>query len=177
MKIMRAVSISCVVCLSGSGLAGTQSARADDCALVATDAWIAQAKLPHATTHVMSVPGKPPTRVEMIFSGDKVYVQMNGTWLSMAYSAQEQIDTLNAARKRTEKATPTCQKLGSEPINGEAAALLIMHSEANGKTSEARVWLSDKTGLLLKSEVHLDSGTVITDNFRYGNIEVPAGVK
>ena len=132
--------------------------------------------MPHAATRVMSVPGRPPTRVEMIFAGDKVYMQINGTWRSMPYSAQALIDALNAARKRTEQ-TATCQKLASEPINGEVASLLIMHSEANGKATETRTWISDKTGLPLKSEIHLDNGTVITDDFRYGNVEAPLDVQ
>ena len=73
--------------------------------------------------------------------------------------------------------TNMLQKLASEPINGEAVSLLAAHSEANGKASDSRIWISNKTGLPLKSEVHLSSGTVVTDDFRYGNIEAPPGVK
>ena len=90
---------------------------------------------------------------------------------------QEQIDTINAAAKRAEQTTHTCQKLAGEPINGEAASLLVIHSEVNGKASDEREWISDKTGLPLKSEVHLSSGKVLTDEFRYGAIEAPPGVK
>jgi hypothetical protein len=169
---MRAVSLSCVVFLAGGVLTGIPVAWADDCTL-ASDAAIAQAKVPHAVTRVMTVPGKPATQVEMIFVGDKAYTQRNGTWQSMPSSAQDQIETISAARKRAEQTPHTCQKVGGEPINGEATALIAMHSE----TSDARIWISDKTGLPLKSEVHLSSGTVITDNFRYGNIEAPPGAK
>jgi hypothetical protein len=176
MKIMRAVSISFIVCLAGAVLAGAPGARADDCALIPA-ASIAQAKVPRAVTHVTAVPGKPPTRAEMIFMSDKAYMQVNGAWQSIAYSAQQQIDTINAAIKRTEQAPHSCQKLASEPINGEAVSLLAAHSEANGKASDSRIWISNKTGLPLKSEVHLSSGTVVTDDFRYGNIEAPPGVK
>src|ERR1019366_1557813 len=120
---------------------------------------------------------KSPARVEMIFTDDKAYVQVNGAWRPMAYSVQEQIDTINAAAKRAEQTTHTCQKLAGEPINGEAASLLVIHSEVNGKASDEREWISDKTGLPLKSEVHLGSGMVLTDEFRYGAIEAPPGVK
>jgi hypothetical protein len=173
---MRAVSFCGVVCLAGGILAGTVGARADDCSL-AVDATIAQAKVPHAVSHVMTAPGKPAVRVEMIFAGDKAYSQMNGTWRSMPYSAQEQIDTINAARKRAEQAKHTCQKLASEPINGEAASLMVIHSEVDGKISDMRLWIADGTGLPLKSEIHLASGTVVTDDFRYRDIKAPPDVK
>jgi hypothetical protein len=175
-KIKRAVSLSCVVFLAGGVLTGIPVARADDCTL-ASDAAIAQAKVPHAVKHVTTAPGKPAAQVEMIFMGDKAYTQTNGTWQSMPYSAQDQIETISAARKRAEQTPHTCQKLGGEPINGEATALIVMHSETNGKASDARIWISDKTGLPLKSDIHLSNGTVITDDFRYGNIEAPPGVK
>jgi hypothetical protein len=176
MKIMRVVSLCCVSCLAGGLLAGASAAWADDCGL-ALAAAIAQAKVPHADTHVTATPGKPPARVEMIFMNDKAYTQMNGAWSSVAYSAQQQIDTVAAASKRAEQTAHTCEKRGGEAINGEAASLLIMHSEATGKVSDARVWIADGTGLPLKSEIHLANGTVVTDDFRYGNIEAPPGVK
>jgi len=113
----------------------------------------------------------------MIFTNDKAYTLINGAWNSMAYSAQQQIDVVNAASKRAEQTAHTCRKQGGELINGEAASLLIMHSEPNGKASDARFWISDKTGLPLKSEIHLASGTVVTDDLRYDNIEVPPGAK
>lgn len=173
---MRTMLLRTVVCLAGGLFTGAVGARADDCAL-AVDAAIAQAKVPHAVSHVMTPPGKPAVHVEMIFTGDKAYSQMNGTWRSMPYSAQEQIDTINAARKRTEQAKHSCQKLASEPINGEAASLMVLHSEADGKISDMRLWIADGTGLPLKSEIHLNSGTVVTDDFRYVDIKAPADVK
>ena len=170
--MMRAILFSCVVCLT-VGVA--VSARADDCALALTAA-IAQAKTPHAVTHVTAAPGRPSTSVEMIFMSDKAYMQMNGAWRSIPYTPQQQIDIVTAAIKRAEQTTHRCQKLASEPVNGEAASLLVMRSEANGKTSENRFWISDKTGLPLKSEMHLASGAVATDDFRYDDIKAPPGV-
>jgi hypothetical protein len=175
-KIKRAVSLSGVVFLAGVVVAGIPVAWADDCTL-ASDAAIAQAKVPHAVTRVTSVPGKPAIQVEMIFLGDRAYTQTNGTWRSVPDSAQDQIETISAARKRAEQTPHTCQKVGGGPINGEATALIAMHSETNGKASDARIWISDNTGLPLKSEIHLSSGTVITDDFRYTNIEAPPGAK
>jgi outer membrane lipoprotein-sorting protein len=174
MMSIRSGSFSCAVVLAGGVLAAASpGARADDCAL-ALAAAIAQAKVPHADTHVTT---PPPTSAQMIFLNDKAYMQINGAWRSMPYSAQEQTDTVTAAAKRAEQMTHSCQKLGSEPIKGEAATLLTTRTEGDGKVSEARVWVSDKSGLPLKSEIHLSNGTLVTDDFRYGNIEAPPGVK
>jgi hypothetical protein len=172
---MRIAPLSCLVCLAAGILAVATSARADDCTL-ATNAAIAQAKVPHADTHVTTLPGKPPVRIEMIFTADKAYSETNGSWTSFPFSAQTQIDIINAATKRAEQTAHACQKLPSEPINGEAASLFTTHT-ADGKVAEARIWISDKTGLPLKSEVRLGSGTIVTDEFRYGSIAAPPGAK
>lgn len=173
MKIAGAASIAVTF---GLFLHGAGAARADDCDL-ALAASVAQAKAPRADTHETTEPGKPPVRIEMIFTTDKAYVQLKGAWRSMAFSPQQQIETAQAASKRAEKAPHTCQKVAGEPIDGEATSLLIAHTELDGKTSDAKLWISDKTGMPLKSEVHLSTGAVITDTFRYGDIQPPPGVK
>ena len=173
---MRVPFSSCIGGLAVCILVASPLARADDCAMVKA-ASIAQIKVPHAVVHVMTLPGKPPQRFEMIFKGDKVYTLMNGAWSSMAFSVQDQIDTINAASEQAAKATYTCRKVGSESVNGESASVLASHGDAHGKVTDSRLWLSDKTGLPLKSEVRLATGTVVTDEFRYTNVDVPPGVK
>jgi hypothetical protein len=175
MTMMRGVSVCWVAGVVGLVLLGSATARADDCdrALAAA---IAQAKVPHAVTHVMTMEGKPPSTMEMIFTDDKAYTQIDGAWRAMPFSAQRQIDMLNAAKARDAQAKRTCHTLGDESVNGEAATVLVMHSEANDRVTDGRIWLSDRTGLALKSEVHLSNGSVINDAFRYGNIQAPPGV-
>jgi hypothetical protein len=151
-------------------------AKADDCSAV-LDAAIAQAKVPHAATHLTTQPGKPASHAEMVVTADKVYVQLDGTWRSMPYSAQQQIDTVNAAAKRAAEAKQTCQKQPNDTVNGQAASVLTTHNDLNGKIVDARMWISTSSGLPLKSEVHLSDGTVVTDEFRYTNIVAPPGVK
>src|ERR1700678_3730771 len=70
MKTPRALSISSAVGLA-LGVFGASAARADDCDLAASAA-IAQAKVPHAATHVTNIAGAS-TRTEMIFTADKAY--------------------------------------------------------------------------------------------------------
>jgi hypothetical protein len=175
MKSTRAIFFACLLGLSG-GLAFSQDARADDCASASLAA-IAQAKVPHAIVHVVSVPGQAPVRTDIIIMPDKAYAQVNGAWRATGYSAQDQIDSINAANKRATESKQTCQKLASEVIAGESASVLQMRSETNGKSSEGRFWMSDKTGLPLKSEIHISNGIVVADEYRYDNIAAPSGVK
>jgi hypothetical protein len=178
MKTPRALSISSAVGLA-LGVFGVSAARADDCDLAASAA-IAQAKVPHAATHVTTIAGEATARTEMIFTADKAYLQKDGSWRSMSYSPQAQIDRINAVKTNTEKVKQTCEKAGSETIKGEAATVLVIHTDASGKKSDARVWISEKTGMLLKSEIRLDGGNeiaIVTDDFRYDNIVAPTGVK
>ena len=173
---MRVLLLSCLGVLAAGSLMATPPAHADDCLAAIKSASIAQVKVPHAVVHVMTVPGKPPQRIEMVFKNDKAYTLMNGAWSSMAFSAQDQLAMINTSSERAAK-TATCQRVGSEAINGEAATVFASHDDAHGKAIDARLWLSDKTGLPLKSEVHMAGGTVLTDEFRYTNVDVPAGVK
>jgi hypothetical protein len=174
MKIMHDLSMS--ICLAGALLAWSPPTWADDCTS-ASDAAIAQAKVPHAVTHMMTRAGKPPEQIEMVFKDDKAYTQMHGAWQTIPFSAQQQIDSINASREHSEKTSHTCEKLTGQTVNGEASSLYVVHTNANGKISDARVWISDTSGLPLKSEIHLDGGTTITDEFRYGDIQAPPGVK
>lgn len=178
MKILRAVSISCFACLAFKTF-GVPAARADDCEL-ATAAAIAQAKVPYATTHVTTVAGEAPARAEMVFTADKAYLHTNGAWRSMDYSPQAQIDRINAVKTSAEKAKQTCEKPASDTVKGEAVTLLVMHTDDGGKRSDARLWISKKSGLPLKSEIRIDGGNeiaIVADDFRYDHIEAPAGVK
>lgn len=174
MDTLRASTIAVVSSL----VFGALAAKADDCAL-ATAAAIAQAKVPHASTHVTTVPGEASIRAEMIFTTDKAYLQTNGAWRSMAYSPEAHVNQINAAKKRAEQAKQTCEKAGSVMINDEATTILTMHTDAEGHKSDARLWISDKTGLLMRSEIRIDGGdsvAIVTDDFRYDDIKAPPDV-
>ena len=174
MKIMGAISIC--ICVAAGILAASPSALADDCAQ-ASEAAVAQAKVPHSVTHVMAAPGKPPVTIEMIFLVDKAYARTNGNWALMPWSVRDQIDTITTSRERADKTRHTCQKLSGQSIDGQAASLFIVKSETNGKVSEARMWISDSSGLPLKTEIHLGGGADVTDEFRYANIQAPPGAR
>lgn len=176
MTVLRALSMAGLVCLAGGVVAGAPNARADDCDMAVTAA-IAQAKVPHAITHEVTVPGRPPMQAEMIVTETTVYAQVNGDWRSSPFSSQQQIDQINAAKQRGEQTPHTCRNGGTQPINGQAATLVLIHTEADGKVSDTSIWVSKATGLPLKSEIRLGDGTLVTNEFRYGNIRPPPGVQ
>jgi hypothetical protein len=175
MRPIGVFSMCVLTCLAGI-VADSQPVRADDCDLASVAA-IAQAKVPHAVTHVMTKAGEPTQRAEMIFTNDKAYMQMEGEWHAVPFSAQQQIDLLTEARTRAQQTPHTCQKIANQPINGEAASVYVMQTTTNGKQVSARIWIADKSGLPLKSEIHLDDGTAVMDDFRYSNIVAPPGAK
>lgn len=174
---MRALLSSYFSGLAAVILMATSPARADDCATIRA-ASIAQIKVPHTDAHLTIPPGMAPQQIDMVFKNDKVYTRYNGAWSSMAFPAQDQIDTINKVASTTRPgADYSCQKVGNESINGESAAVFASHDASHGKVTDSRIWLSDKTGLPLKSEIHLSNGTVVRDEFRYTNVDAPPGVK
>lgn len=172
---MRPGSFYLLACLAAGMLVFASAAHASDCVDVPKAAAIAQVKAPHSVVHVMTLPGKAPERADMIFAGDKAYMKVDGKWSAIPFSAKDQIDMINMAPAKAEGAV-TCQKTAGETINGEPTFLMTVH-EAGPKVNDARFWISTRTGLPMREEVRLGSGLVVTDEFRYDNIQVPAGVK
>lgn len=172
---MRMISTVRVVGIVGALAAASLSARADDCATVIS-AQFAQAKAPYAAITMMSQPGQPVSRSEMVVIGATMYFQVAGAWQSMPYSAQEVIDRSTENAKKA-KVKPTCQKFGAELVSGEAATVYNVHEDKDGDAIDSRIWISDSTGLPLKLEVHLGSGTSFTETTRYDRIQPPTGAK
>jgi len=173
---MRSASFHPLARLLATGLLVAQSAaHADDCISVPRAAAIAQAKVPHSVVHLMTSPGKPLQRADMIFAGDRAYTKIDGKWSAIPFSAKDQIDMINSAPEKGQGAV-TCQKTAGETVNGEPTFLMSVH-EAGPKVSDARFWISTRTGLPMREEVRLAGGLVVSDEFGYDNIQVPAGVK
>ena len=53
--------------------------------------------------------------------------------------------------------------------------MFVVHNDVSGNASEARFWISDKTGLPVNPKFTL-SGSIVTDDFRYGDVKPPPGV-
>lgn len=173
---MRSASPQPLARLLATGvLVSVSAAHANDCIDVSKAAAIAQVKVPHSVLHVMTSPGKAPERADMIFAGDKAYMKVDGKWSAIPFSAKDQIDMINMAPAKREGAV-TCQKTAGETIGGEPTFLMTVHESAP-KVSDARIWIATRTGLPMREEVKLGGGLLVSDEFRYDNIQAPAGVK
>ena len=161
--------------LAAGVLVAASAAHANDCIDVPRAAAIAQVKAPHSVVHVMTSPGKAPERADMVFAGDKAYMKVDGKWSAIPFSAKDQIDMINTAPSKGEGAV-TCQKTAGETIGGEPTFLLTVHESAP-KVSDARIWIATRTGLPMREEVKLGGGLLVSDEFRYDNVQVPPGVK
>ncbi len=173
---MRSASSRPRARLLGIGLVvSATAAQANDCIDVPRAAAIAQVKAPHSVVHVTTSPGKAPERADMIFAGDKAYMKVDGKWSAIPFSAKDQIDMINSSRAEGQ-AVVTCQKTSGETISGEPTFLMTVHESAP-KVNDVRIWISTRTGLPMREEIKLGRGLVISDEFRYDNIQPPAGVK
>ena len=173
MKPMLALTIVQGVGLAGGLLAAPLAAWADDCAPLVS-AMIAQARTPFAGTMATAKPDKSVDRTASIVTGTKMYIQVNGAWQSMPYTAQDAIDRINKAAKAAKQ---TCAKGGSEAVDGVATSIFNAHIATAGGVSDNRIWISDKTGLPVKSETQFQNGMTVTQSYRYDNIQPPVGVE
>ncbi len=153
--------------------AAPAAAQADDCATIMS-AMFAAAKVAYASSITTTIPGQPAKQSTVVVTGGTMYVQVNGAWHSMPYSAQEIIDR---ATEKAKTSKQICQKVGAEDLNGEAATIYSHHVENNRTVADGRVWISDASGLPLKIDEHFDGGMAFVQTTRYDNIQPPAGAK
>lgn len=122
--------------------------------------------------------GKPEPR-ESIYTGGAIYVQVRGQWKRSPMSVQDM-------RKQQEEnvrdaKSMSCRYLRDETVNGETAAVYHSQDETEEGTSEATLWVSKRTGLLLRSENDVATGDKskmhLEIRYEYGDVRPPAGVK
>jgi len=167
LKSALAASLAVIVAV------GPRPALADACGTV-MDAVLAQAKLSYAGAGDMIRSGQAPMHTEVVVTGGKMYVLVMGKWQSMPFSAEE---TISTAKQKMAATTHSCQQAGTEAVNSEAATIYTEHADMAG-AAESRMWISDSRGLPLKVEVKLPGGAMTqTLEYRYDNIQAPAGVK
>jgi hypothetical protein len=118
-----------------------------------------------------------PTVSEEILTGSATYVMVRGRWRKSPIDIAEMRKRKDAST--TDKAT--CSHLRDESVNGEPAGVWRMHSVSEVGTSDTDVWISRRSGLLLKSDIHQDVGGAfgkshIVNRYDYTNVRPPAGV-
>jgi hypothetical protein len=172
-----------VIAILISAPAAGQPARAVDatCKLV-LDAMAKQRATPthlYATESSPLLGGKPKVN-ESIYAGGAIYIRIKGQWKRSPL-------TLQAMQKQQEEnqrnaKSMTCRYLRDETVNGEAAAVYFSQGENEDSKSDSTLWVSKRTGLPLRSENDLDTGSKtdrmhVAIRYEYGDVRPPAGVK
>lgn len=148
--------------------AGKAGAQDSGCKAV-VDAAVLQARTP---SHVYSSMTGPDTNLtsETITTSSFVYMRSNvkgaDQWKKTNYSPEDEARQAAASSR----AYTTCQHVGDETINGEAAAIYTEVNKQSGISGKA--WISRKRGLPLKGELTLSSGHV-SIRYEYDNVRPP----
>lgn len=146
----------------------------DDCqALIKSEA-DAFGKLQNTPAHVYSTTkiGDHTVDSEVIYAAGSIYGKVNGKWMVM--------DTIKSAEQLQQQAMhrasakDTCRYLRDEPENGEIAALYSTHSETSRGTMDMQIWISKRTGLILRHDIDSNGGKVVmSSRYDYANVKPP----
>jgi hypothetical protein len=120
----------------------------------------------HAT--VTSTLGGTTRTTEIITLAGKSYVkEQGGDWKTRMVPS-----TATEERIRKDWTTSTCTAVGSEPVAGETATIVLHHTKGEpGQARDTRFWLS-LSGLVLKTE-QTAPRAVVTTVYDYKNVSAP----
>ena len=164
----------CVLSLLVMGQAVT--ARGADSCQPVFDALTKVATTPsHSYTTNTATNGGKAMDAETIFANGQKYIQVRGRWMRIPVTSQ---DVLEQEREKEQKGKSSCQLLRSEAVNGETASLYSVHREYGEVQEDGQMWVSSRTGLLLRVEEDIDNrGNRKKEHqstrFEYGNVQPP----
>lgn len=145
-------------------------ALAGDCAPVIA-ASLATAAKPYSTT--LTRPGKDgkPTVSHMVQTMTTSYVETHGQWRSMDISSQDRIDNFN---EMMQTAKMSCDLVGSDTVNGQAATVYALAVENDGAVSKDKLWISADQLILRAQYQPEDTPGPIDSLYDYTHVEPPA---
>jgi hypothetical protein len=153
--------------------------RADDAACQAVlAAVLKQTAVPvhqKITVESAAAPGKP-IQSEMIHVDGTLYMEVRGQWTARPYDSAKAAEDV---RQAMQKAEHSCERLGSEPVDGQAAELYSVKSKTGSSGSDSQIWISSATGLPLRHSATMEQGaTKVKSEVRYdyAGVRAPAGV-
>lgn len=114
---------------------------------------------------------------ESITTGGVMYIQVNGKWMRSPTSPS---DMQQLQQQEAKKTTTSCQRLPDETVNGAVAVVFHVQNKGPASTSDGKVWLAKATGLMIRGEEDVLSGstkTHISTRFEYTNVQPPPGIK
>ena len=114
---------------------------------------------------------------ESITTGGVMYIQVSGKWMRSPMSPS---DMQQQEQQNEKKTTTSCQRLPDETVSGTAATVFHVHNTGASSTSDGKVWLVKATGLPMRGEEDVLSGstkTHISTRYEYTNVQPPPGIK
>lgn len=124
--------------------------------------------------HTVATGSKLSEVTESIMVGDTNFYKYHGVWKKSPLSPKDSLrleqDNIKSAK------VYTCRRLPDEVLDGASVAVYTAHSETPdvGKT-DAKVWLSKTTGLPVRADSDMDTGTKrhLSVRYDYANITAP----
>lgn len=135
--------------------------------------------VPHHAYSTQKTDGKDRIS-ETILVGDVIYVNTNGKWVKSPMTPQDLRDQEKENRK--DSTQMSCKHERDESVSGEPAELYSTHNKNGDIEYSARIWLSKRTGLILREEEDIDTGGGASGKshhsirYDYSNVSAPAVV-
>jgi hypothetical protein len=129
----------------------------------------------HSYTTSTAISGGRSAEAETIFANGQKYIRVRGKWMRIPVTSQ---GVLEQEKEKEEKGKSTCQLVRSESVNGDATMLYAVHREYEEVEENGQMWVSTRTGLLLRVEEDVDNrGNNKQEHqstrFEYGNVRAP----
>lgn len=118
-----------------------------------------------------------PETTESIFVGGVRYIQFRGQWKRSPMTVSQMRDQELENRKNAKN--QSCHFAKDDIVNGEAASVYSVHYESEDARSDGQVWISKRSGLILRNELDIDSGggklglNHYSVRYDYSNVKAP----
>jgi len=128
----------------------------------------------HSYTTITSVNGNT-TEAETIFANGQKYIRARGKWMRLPVTSQ---DVVEQEKEKEQQGKSACQVVKDESVNGESATVYSVHRDYGEVEEDGKLWISKKSGLLLRAEEDIDNrGNKVKEHrstrFEYGNVQAP----
>jgi len=166
-----------------SGMLGAPAARADDAGCTALfDSLKRQATTPNHQyfTQSTGIPGAKSEMSEIINTGNRRYLLLNGKWQSVPESPQAMLHREEDNEKNSKS---KCRLLREELVDGVNTRVYSEHSETGESKSDGLIWIAKGTGLPVRQRIDVDSGNGPAGNRHveirviYSGVAAPAGME
>jgi hypothetical protein len=141
-------------------------ALADEC----SSAMLASAQKPVSMQATETDAHGKQKQMRMVQTANTVYIlDENGQWKSMSATLKEKYDA-TVGELKTSKTT--CQRVGSDSVNGASTTVYAVHVDNEGSISDNKIWVAANQ-LVLKSD-SLIEGTRYVSVYDYAHLTPPA---